>query len=755
MNENGWIVKFKGVVQGVGFRPLIYRLASAMGINGTVENSVSGVCLKMRCGTDEKERLIKLLKDSLPAIARIDDICSRRAEISSGIQGFHIVESNQSADRPTDVSPDIAICPECLDDIRRHPRRLDYPLTNCTNCGPRFSIIRQLPYDRVNTSMSHFELCPDCAKEYADPADRRFHAQPISCNHCGPKYTWHGTDGSSTQNYADMLKLATNVITGGGILMVKGLGGYNLLADATCQAANQRLRQLKCRPRKPFAVMAADIDMARSMAHVTPHEALTMQLWRAPIVIVRRRASSALAPAIAPGCSTTGIMLPYMAFHHHLCQAAGRPLTVTSSNRHSSPIITDDGIAMEYARCHGLPIVTYNRDIVNRLDDSVVRLIGSSPQILRRSRGYVPEALHGTSNVDGIVGMGADITSQWALGRGNDIIQSQYIGSMLNSADRESLKESIESLTRLFRVDKRLIVIDNHPAYASSAIGREMAANRIPTVGMWHHHAHAVSVMAEYGLTEPVLALVLDGTGLGPDRTIWGSELMLCTRTRFERIAHGPYFALPGGDKAATQPWRMAVSTVMTLFGSTQRLPEALTQSIGRANVDVISRMISRNINAPMSCGAGRIWDAVAALLGLALENGYESEAPILLENCANGLEADPYPISRDNPLDLKPLFDSILTDLDNRVDKSVISARFHNSYAEAWALSVIEASRKTGLKRLVLSGGVMQNALFTSLLTKKLLRHDIITYLPLKVPCNDAGIAVGQVAFGAEQSSV
>lgn len=711
-------IRISGVVQGVGFRPMVYRIASGMGLRGHVSNGPRGVRIVI-CATDgECHRLLDAIERSRPAISRIDRVETGILPVPPVPEpvGFSIAPSDNGAvsDGITDVSPDIAICPDCLADMERQQRRLGYALTNCTNCGPRFTITRELPYDRPATTMAAFRMCDSCRAEYTDPADRRFHAQPVACRECGPRYAMDGdTDAGA------ILRRSADILLSGGVLMVKGMGGYNLMADATCADALDRLRRLKNRPRKPFAVMVRDTVMATRYVVLPQAARESLESWRAPIVVCDRT-DAALPPGLAPGLRTLGVMLPYMGFQHQLTRMIGRPLAVTSANFPGQPIIADDDDARRYASANSLPLVEFNRDIYNRVDDSVVRIIAGEPRILRRGRGFVPEPLRVVPEVDGMMVLGADVTGGWAFGRGHDIIASQYLGSLASGEGGELfLRETIDRLSALYRFTPRHVAVDAHRGYTSVRIGREIAAKAgVEVTPVWHHHAHAAAVMAEYALDGEVLALVLDGTGAGPDNTVWGSELLRCDMRSFTRLAHGPYLAMPGGDVAAREPWRMAVSLWRHLGRRFEELPRAILEFAGERRVAMLLSMIDRGINSPLSCGAGRLWDAVAALAGLCMENSYEAEAPVLLEGAASGTDA-----------------------------AAALSQRFHSEYARIWTQRVVSVARSTGMNRVILTGGVMQNDLFVTDLSDSLRKAAIDVYIPRMVPPGDASIAIGQLA--------
>lgn len=714
-----WLdIRISGVVQGVGFRPMVHRIASEMELHGCVSNGPRGVRVLVCADDDECRRLLDRIEAERPVISRIDHVeVSRLSDRPVDIPaGFTIAPSEQGGGSQgvTDVSPDIAICPDCLADMRNQPRRRGYALTNCTHCGPRFTITRSLPYDRPVTTMARFAMCGECSREYSDPADRRFHAQPIACRECGPRYEMDGDTDAET-----ILRRSAGVLLGGGVLMLKGLGGYNLLADATSADALRSLRELKHRPRKPFAVMVRDLDMAGRYVAMSQAERESLASWRAPIVVCRRTSAS-LPPELAPGLRTLGVMLPYMGFQHQLMALVDRPLAVSSANFHGLPIIAADDEARRYAAANRLPLVTFNRDIHNRVDDSVVRVIAGEPRILRRGRGFVPEPLRISSDLSGMMALGADVTGGWAMGRGCDIIASQYIGSLASGEGSENfLRESIANMSALYRFAPRHIAVDAHRGYASTRIGREIAElTGADVTEVWHHHAHAAAVMAEYAIEGEVLALVLDGTGAGPDGTVWGAELLRCSLTGFSRLAHGPYLAMPGGDVAAREPWRMAVALWRHLGRRTDELPRAILDFAGEERIAMLLSMMERGINSPQSCGAGRLWDAVAALAGLCMENSYEAEAPVLLEGAACGSD-----------------------------DAASLSQRFHSEYARIWTQRVVSAARSTGLHRVILTGGVMQNDLFVTDLSESLRKASLDVYIPRMVPPGDASIAIGQLA--------
>lgn len=722
----GVTVRVAGRVQGVGFRPTVWRIAHSLGLSGRVANNVAGVTIELPTSEDAL-RLAEALRRECPPLARIDSITISESDGLAPFCGFEIAPSDPAqAPRPTDVAPDAAICPECLADLQgRQPRRSRYWLTNCTHCGPRFSITRALPYDRPNTSMARFPMCGECRREYASPADRRYHAQPIACPECGPHYT-HSPEEAAA------------VIAAGEILMLKGVGGYALLCDARSAPALARLRELKHRPRKPFAVMGATASVLPVVLSAAEREAI--ESWRAPIVVAPLSPEANLPAELTPGLNTLGVMLPSMGFHHALlaCLGPGALVALTSANFPGCPIIAADDEARRYARANGLTCVGYNRDIVNRVDDSVLRLLGGSVRPLRRARGFTPDPLNAAAgrDISGSLAMGADITGGIAIGRGADIIPGQFLGSLLSEGGESFLRESVANLLRLYRIERvKRVVVDCHPAYISTRIGRALAAEwGAEVVEVQHHHAHALAVMAEHGVQEPMAALVLDGSGWGPDCTVWGSELLMCTRSGFERLDHGPQLHMPGGDAAAREPWRMAAALAHYLGLQPEALPDHLLRRFS-ASLPMLWTMMDRRINSPLSSGAGRLWDAVSALAGLAYTNSYEAEAPLLLEGAYAPRKGwDYHPTG----------FDELLHDLLQPHDPAILAWLLHHGYAAVWADRI--AAR--GIDRVALCGGVTANPILLNLLCDALRRRGVAAILPRHLPPGDGAIAAGQLYF-------
>lgn len=760
VKENISILTIRGLVQGVGFRPFVYRIAQEMEIQGEVDNRNNGVCIRALLTPGQRRRFVERLRREHPAAASIHSIQVREEKTEETFAGFRIVPSRSESDEVTWVSPDIAVCPDCLRDRSRQPHRLQYPFINCTHCGPRFTIIRDLPYDRVQTTMAVFALCPECSREYRTVTDRRFHAQPVACNRCGPTYTAF-YEGRIYRDYADLLALTCRLLECGEVIAAKGIGGYHLLCDALNPRAVGRLREIKQRDSKPFAVMMRDVETVSRYAEVNEAEAECLASWRRPIVLLRQRKmpeGRPLAAALNPGMQTVGCLLPYMPIHYDWLESLPTPvLVMTSGNLNDLPIAITAEEAEEQLRGQVPLILHHNREIYNRADDSVLQVCGSQPCLLRRSRGYVPEPFFADVEVEGILAFGAEMVNTFALGKDDTVIQSQHIGDLKNWETYEFYVQALERFRRLFRFTPRRLVCDLHPDYLSSRRAEsEAAALNLPLLRVQHHHAHAAACMLEYGLHEPVVALVLDGTGLGDDGCVWGGEFLLCDRRQYRRLSHFEYVPLPGGDRAALEPWRMAVSYAEH-YGLP--LPAAFTERIGEEKIAFVRKMIARGVNSPLTSSAGRLFDAVASWVGLCDVATRQAEAAILLEQAIDGREVSspPYPCPADElpeaPLSLRPLIENILQDIQDGAPAAAISARFHRALAWQLTEKARQLLRHTGATRVVLAGGCFQNKHLAEAMQARFATFGIPVYLPARLPCNDSSISAGQLAIAAARS--
>ena len=740
-------------MQGVGFRPFIYRLATAYRLNGEVINSTGGVTVTVECDRETADRFIADMHTLAPPAASIRSVEVRRTE-TADFSGFKITPSMDAGETITEVSPDIAVCEDCLADLVTDPERIDYPFINCTNCGPRFTIIKALPYDRAATTMAPFQMCKRCAAEYSDISDRRFHAQPVACNSCGPEYTLKAGDINIT-GLNEILQYISHRLATGASVAMKSTGGYNLMCDALNEEAVSELRLRKERDSKPFAVMFRDTDAIREYCHLEKDEESLLLSWRKPILILRQKKS--LAPSVSSGLNTIGAMLPHMPLHYMLFKIIGTPAVVlTSGNLSDEPIITDDLQAerdlMPVTGC----VVSYNREITNRVDDSVIRMIGGNVALIRRSRGFAPQPVELYRDTEGIFAAGAEQKNSLCIGKGTQAFMSQFIGDIKNVATYDYYRETYKLFSSLFRFTPSSVVCDMHSDYLSGRFAEEFAESAgLPLMRVQHHHAHAVSVMAEHHLTGRVIGVIMDGTGYGTDGNIWGSEFMITTAGDFERYTHFDYLMMPGGDAAAGEPWRMAFSGLFSYFGSDFDFTSLkLFRTIDEKKLAVVREMLLHGINSPLTCGAGRFFDAVSALLMLCTETFFDSEAPMRLESAIAGITNDFYPFTISETVCLEQTFHEVIRDID-RTDVSLIAARFHNTMAQIILDVCIRIRNDTGLKDVVLSGGVFQNRYLLEKSLYLLSMNKFNVYTNREFPSNDGGISLGQLLVAAERRSL
>ena len=733
----------------MGFRPFICRLAAKHNLFGEVDNRTDGVSVIIQSDLKSADRFSNDILQNAPPASQIKSIEIIPTTIMN-YDRFIIAESKDLYDHITEVSPDIAVCDECLNDMSQDPLRIDYPFVNCTNCGPRFSIIEELPYDRPKTTMRSFEMCSLCKEQYYNILDRRFHAQPVACNNCGPVYTYKNNSGCFSDIHL-ILGETTDQIDAGRIIAVKGLGGYHLMCDALNNKAVSELRERKHRDAKPFAVMFRNIDAVREYCIVNHEEERELASWRRPIVILKQK--KPLSESVSNGLNTTGAMLPYMPVHYLIFRKLRTPVVVmTSGNISDEPVITDDEKAESEFRNITDSFISYNRDILNRIDDSVVRIINEKPSLIRRSRGYVPRPVDLRMDVDGIIALGAEQKNTFCIGKGHQAIISQHIGDLKNQATYEFLTESVKRFSILFRFKPSYIACDLHPDYLSARYAESLESEfQIPLVKIQHHHAHIASCMAEHGIENKVIGISMDGTGYGTDGNIWGGEFLVADQRSFDRYDHFDYIALPGGDKAVDEPWRIALSFIHKYCGLSFDLKSIPAfRQIDDAKILMVIEMLEKNINCPLSSGAGRLFDAVSAILGLCTSAAFDSEAPMRLESIAdNGTESF-YPFSKGSPISFGDTINALLSDL-VKTPVPIISAKFHNTLARL----ILEVSEKirseTGLNTVILSGGVFQNRYLTERSLNILLKKSFNVYLNHQVPSNDGGISLGQLVIASK----
>jgi hydrogenase maturation protein HypF len=739
----------RGLVQGVGFRPFICRLAARHGLLGEVDNRTDGVSVILQCDLKTINKFSNDILENAPPASHIKSIEINTTRFA-GYDSFRIAESKTVDNLVTEISPDIAVCRECLDDMEKDPERIDYPFINCTNCGPRFTIIEALPYDRPLTSMKSFKMCSDCKSEYEDILDRRYHAQPIACNKCGPVCNLRDNT-KSISNFNQILDEVSLQIASGKTVAVKGIGGYFLMCDALNNNAINELRQKKHRDEKPFAVMFRDVFAVKSFCYLDVDEERELVSWRRPILILRQR--KLLSPSVSNGLKTTGAMLPYMPLHYLLFKNVKTPAVVlTSGNISDDPIITDDSAAEKVLLSVAGSILSYNRTIHNRTDDSVIRIIDHKTCILRRSRGYVPRPVDLNMNVEGILALGADQKGSFCLGKGCQAIMSQHIGDMKNPAVYDFFTETIDRFSGLFKFKPETIACDLHPDYQSThyaeIIEREL---KIPLIRIQHHHAHIASCLAENGIEDEVIGVSFDGTGFGTDGNIWGGEFLIADCEKFTRFAHFDYIPMPGGDKAVSEPWRMAFSYLFRYFGDNldyKSIP--IFRSIDDNKLSMVREMIIKKMNSPLSSGAGRLFDAFSAVIGLCSDETFDSEAPMRLESAIDCETNDFYPFLATETIIFSDTLKALLEDLP-RQKIPVIAAKLHNTIAQVILQTSQQIRRTTSINKVVLTGGVFQNKYLLEKSSALLRKGRFKVYTNHLVPANDGGISLGQLTVASK----
>jgi hydrogenase maturation protein HypF len=747
-------ISVRGVVQGVGFRPFIYQMAIRHNLKGWVCNTSEAVRIEVEGEAKDIERFLRGLREQAPPMSHIEDITFTWGTLAS-YDKFEIRHSITEEGKYQLVSPDIATCPDCLGEIfNPEDRRYHYPFTNCTNCGPRFTIIADIPYDRPKTTMHRFRMCPECQQEYDDPLDRRFHAQPNACPRCGPQLELIDANGKPVA-CTDIIDKTSQLLIEGKIIAIKGLGGFLLACDATSQAAVNLLRQRKNRPAKPLAIMVSLLDEARQHCYVNNEEVELLTSPGSPIVLMKWKPESTISKAVAPGLKYLGVMLPYTPLHHILLRETGLPLIMTSGNLSEEPIAKDNDEAIR--RLGGIAdyFLMHNRDIYARYDDSVMIVERDIPQFVRRARGYAPYPIHLNYNSQRILGCGAEEKNTFCLTQDNFAFVSQHIGDMENLETMEHFLNTIELYKKLFRIEPEIIAHDMHPEYLATKYVKELAVrDNIKLIPVQHHHAHIASCMADNGLEAPVIGVSFDGTGYGTDGNIWGGEFMVADFKEFTRVGHLEYLTLPGGGLAIQKPYRTTIGYLLSLgIDLDRKLP--LFKYIDDMELNVIRSQLERNINAPLTSSCGRLFDAVSALIGIRGVIEYEAQAAIDLEMLAydEAHETGDYPFSiaeQDGVKIIKvhDLLSAIINDLYKNTSEARIAARFHNTVARMIVELCQEISARTAITQVALSGGVFQNRLLLRKAIALLESVGLEVYTHRQVPCNDGGISLGQVVI-------
>ncbi len=753
-------VEIHGAVQGVGFRPFVYRLAGELALAGWVANDTHGVLIAVEGPPDQLRCFLARLPLEAPPRALILS-CEATWQPTEGYTAFEIRHSDGYGTRTALILPDIAVCPDCLAEVfDPADRRYGYPFTNCTNCGPRLSIIQDLPYDRPNTTMRHFTMCPACQAEYDDPRNRRFHAQPNACPLCGPHLALWAPGENGAYNVvarqADALRGAAEALQAGKIVAVKGVGGFHLMADAANATTIARLRERKPREEKPFALMARDMVQVRAMCLVDPEEARLLGGPEAPIVLLRRHPDAAVAANVAPGNPYLGVMLAYTPLHHLLVAEVGVPLVATSGNLTDEPICTDEYEAAERLGPVADCFLVHNRPIERHVDDSVAAVMHGQGRVLRRARGYAPLPVMLGHAAPTILAVGAHLKNTIALNVGRNVFVSQHIGDLATPEAITACRRVIADMLRMYDVMPLAIAHDMHPDYVSTRIAREQTHPGMRRIAVQHHHAHLAACLAEHNVDVPALGVTWDGTGYGTDGTIWGGEFLLGDAGAFERVAHLRPFRLPGGEAAVHEPARVALALLADVYGR-QAFELDELQSVHcyqPAQRHVLAHMIDSGFQSPITSSMGRLFDGVAALIGLRQRIAFEGQAAMLLEWIADPTVRDAYPIELMDAvlpggalvLDWRPLIAAVLADLRANTPRETIAARFHNGLVEA----VLAIAGRVGVQHVALSGGCFLNRLLLERTAERLSESGYTPLIHRQVPPGDGGISLGQIAVAA-----
>ncbi len=748
-------IRVQGIVQGVGFRPFVYQLATNLNLTGQVSNTSSGVSIRLEGSAEGLKSFVTRLSKDSPPLSQITKIEVESVQ-PTGCQDFTIVHSQKGNQRATLISPDVSICEDCKGELfDRHDRRFRYPFINCTNCGPRYTIIDDIPYDRPKTSMRHFKMCPECQSEYDDPGNRRFHAQPNACTVCGPQVSLLDSANNEVRT-KDPIEAAVSHLQAGYILAIKGLGGFHLVVDAQNQAAVATLRKRKRREEKPLAVMSANLESIRQYARITKKEERLLQSQQRPIVLLEKNQKFNLAEGVSPNNRTIGVMLPYTPLHYLLVDGAFTALIMTSANLSEEPIAIDNEDA--FKRLAGIAdfFLVHDRDIYLRSDDSVVRVVNQCPRFIRRSRGYVPVPVFLKHQVKPVIACGAELKNTICLTRGSEVFLSQHIGDLENLATFDFFELTIAHLKRILSIEPEIVAYDMHPDYLSTRYALDQ--DHLDQIAVQHHHAHIVSCMAENQVSEPVLGLSFDGTGYGTDGGIWGGEVLLVRYDGFERLAHMAPTPMPGGAAAVKEPWRMAISYLHKTYGTDfQNRKLALLEGLNPNQISIATQMIEKGVNAPQTSSLGRFFDGIAALMNIRSTVAFEGQAAMELEMLARGLNENIYEyawLSRKGyQIDPRPIIQGVVKDVEKGRSHATISGKFHATLIKLFSDLCQVLKKKTGISQVALSGGCFQNAILLKGLTQELKVKGFQVLTHDKVPANDGGICLGQAIIADAKS--
>lgn len=749
-------LKISGIVQGVGFRPYVYQQALLHEVTGEVANTPSGVFIHVEGKVKNVDSFCRNLSSDIPRMAYLTDIAQFSDKVL-GFQNFSIRPSTSGLNHSALISPDISVCDECLREMLDPlDRRHGYPFINCTNCGPRYTIIESIPYDRPMTSMKSFVMCKKCQEEYDDPKNRRFHAQPNACSDCGPSV--HLFDSSGIQiECKNHIAQAALFLKQGKIIAIKGLGGFHLCADALNSQAVTKLRRRKYREEKPFAVMALNLEAVDEFAVVSSEEKELLVSYRRPVVLLKKKDPFLLSPEVSPGNALIGVMLPYTPIHYLLLAHGFKALVMTSANISKEPIVIDNSQAFE--RLSGIAdfFLTHDRDIYLRCDDSVVRYDSGALRLVRRSRGFSPVPVFLRKDILQVLGCGAELKNTVCLTKGSQAFLSQHIGDLENPDAYDYFQMTIEHMKKILNITPGLLACDLHPDYLSTRYALEQ--NDIDIVQVQHHHAHIVSCMAENNIEGNVIGLAFDGTGFGKDGAIWGGEFLIADEKKYSRTGHLSYMSLPGGAAAIKEPWRMAVSYLHEVFGDEMLdLNIPVIREIEDKRLFFIRDMLIKRINCPKTSSMGRFFDAVAAITGIRYTVSYEGQAAVELEMLADCSVTDCYPfdLTSDGIYQIMPhaIIHGLVEDIEKKVAPSVVSAKFHNTVISMSESLCLVIRKETDINRVALSGGVFQNSYLLNGIIKELVKNRFEVFSHRNVPSNDGGISLGQAVCAASLNS-
>jgi hydrogenase maturation protein HypF len=748
-------IEIRGMVQGVGFRPFVYQLANRYGIKGGVANTSSGVSIYVEGVTEDIDSFLNDLSEKSPLLAHITEVSVYKESIKH-YERFSLSQSISNANSSTLISPDVSVCADCLQELfDPDDRRYKYPFINCTNCGPRYTIIDDMPYDRSNTSMKDFRMCRECQEEYDNPEDRRFHAQPNACDACGPHVSlFDDTPGKIATR--DPIKKTADLLKQGHIVAIKGIGGFHLAADAENNDAVACLRRRKKRAEKPFALMSYDIRAIRRYAVVEPIDETLLLSPQRPIVLLTKKSPNSISEEVSPKNNHFGTMLPYTPIHYLLLNFGFSALVMTSGNMSDEPIAIDNEEAFERLSNIADFFLLHNRDIYLRSDDSIVKNTAGFKRFIRRSRGYIPTPVFLKQHVPQILACGAELKNTVCLTKDNMAFLSQHIGDLENAAAYNFFNTTIERMKTILKIEPDILAYDLHPDYLSTRYA--MAQQNMEKVPVQHHHAHIVSCIAENMLEGEVIGLSFDGTGYGTDGRIWGGEILVANKREFIRKAHLAYVPMPGSAAAIKEPWRMAISYLYDAFGNSYRdLELSVLKEIDEKNINIISEMISKNINSPSTSSLGRLFDGIASIIGLRHNVCYEGQAAMELEMIAGEETKETYEYEWTSgdvkKILLRPIICGIVHDMINGVSLSRISTKCHITLIQLFVDLCDNIRAETDLNRIVLSGGVFQNSILLSGLKHLLEKHNFQVFTHCLVPTNDGGISLGQAIIAASVS--